>query len=89
MAVVTKKPKTRRIQKGHRAKSKTTSKNGHRKTKAIQPGDVYLLRPRRTPEAIRRGKRLAALVRKELEAAMEETTLEQVMQSMRGRGGWL
>jgi hypothetical protein len=45
---------------------------------------VYVLRPTRSPAAIRRGRRLAAQIRKELEGK-ETGTLEETMMRLRGR----
>ncbi len=84
MAVLTKKVKTRGTKKARVIKIKAPTKNGHRTTEAVKPGDVYILRPRRTPEALRRAKRLGALVRKELEGK-DQGTLEETMQKLRGR----
>ena len=45
---------------------------------------VYIMRPTRSPAAIRRGHRLAAEIRKEL-AGKETGTLEETMIRLRGR----
>ena len=45
---------------------------------------VYIMRPTGSPAAIRRGRRLAAEIRKEL-AEKETGTLEETMTRLRGR----
>ncbi|CAG0946880.1 hypothetical protein ANRL1_03391 [Anaerolineae bacterium] len=46
--------------------------------------DVYVLEPDTSPAAVRRGRRLAAQIRKELEGK-ETGTLEETMIRLRGR----
>lgn len=74
-------------EKARRNGIKTARKNGHARTKPVSQEGVYMLRPRRTPAALRRAKRLAATVRQEL-AAVEQGTLEETMSRLRGRP-WL
>lgn len=45
---------------------------------------VYLVRPKGTPSAIERGRRLAEEVRKEL-AALDNASLDETMRGLRGR----
>ena len=45
---------------------------------------VYLVRPKGTPAAIERGRRLAEEVRKEL-AALDDASLDETMRHLRGR----
>jgi uncharacterized membrane protein len=45
---------------------------------------VYLVRPKGTPAAIERGRRLADKVRKEL-AALDDESLDETMRRLRGR----
>lgn len=49
--------------------------------------NVYILRPTGSPNAVRRGRRLAAQIRKQVSAATSGT-LEETMQRLRGRS-WL
>lgn len=85
MPVVTKRAKTHRAPKRQSKKTKPTPtpKNGHRIAGPVQMEGIYMLRPRRTPEALRRAKRLRTLVQKELEGKTEGT-LEETMQTLRG-----
>lgn len=85
MATLTKKKVTSRSQLKERKKTKASSKNGHRKIQMVKQGGVYMLQPRRTPQALRRAKRLAALVRQDLAVLEHETTLDEVMRQLRGR----
>lgn len=48
------------------------------------PLTVYLVRPKGTPAAIERGRRLAEEVRKEL-AVLDNASLDETMRGLRGR----
>lgn len=68
----------------HRTTLKSVGKNGHGRGKPTSKAGVYMLRPRRTPAALRRARRYAELVRQEL-ASAELGTLAETMSNLRGR----
>ena len=85
MAIVTKKATTSNTKSRHRGRI-LARKNGHRGTKKEPTAGVYMLRPRRlSPSAKRRATRLATLVRQDLAALEQQTTLDETMRQLRGR----
>jgi hypothetical protein len=73
-----------------RKQSKTTRRPAPRVIRKRKPASpealatVYLVRPKGTPAAIERGRRLAEEVRKEL-AALDDASLDETMRQLRGR----
>ncbi len=80
-----------------RHKTRATYRQVLKDVRALPPADqnrlrselekmpsVYIMRPTRSPAAIRRGRRLAAQIRKQLKTKMKGT-LEDTMHQLRGR----
>lgn len=59
-------------------------KNSVRQVPSPKAASVYLVRPKGTPAAIERGRRLAEEVRKEL-AVLDNASLDETMRGLRGR----
>ena len=76
--------RTKRKRQSSHSKQSTSSKNGRRISKPISGNSIYMLRPRRTVAALRRARRLAAQVRKEL-ANADLGSLDETMSRLRGR----
>ena len=82
MTVLSRKPTRTSRSTTRRPTRRISRKPVHTPTKS--PVTVYLVRPKGTPAAIERGRRLAEEVRKEL-AVLDDASLDETMRRMRGR----